>query len=470
MEKQNEKSLIYAWYVVIVLMLANISSFIDRQILYLLVDSIKRDLHLSDTEMSLLMGFSFALFYTIFGVFIGHLLDKFNRRNIVIAGVTVWSLMTALCGGINTYTQFFFVRMGVGVGESTLSPSAYSIISDYFPKNKLATALSTYSMGVFLGMGLASVIGASIIGTLPKSGLFYVPIFGAIYPWQMVFIYIGLPGLLIALLMLTIREPKRKDVGFGTSEVGDFSKSDVKNPKYTEGSSDFGNVVSDVGNFPTSDIPNPTLNEALKIIWLQRKAYLPISIGTAFTAFVSYGAAAWIPTYFNRTFGWQMKVVGFKYGLVVTIFSGLGVLIGGYLADYYAKNGVKDGKLRVGLISGIGILASSFNFLLSDPDMILKSLAIPAFFIAFPLGASAAAVQELMPNRVRALASSIFLFFINIIGMGLGPLVVALFTDFVYHDEKMIKYSLIGLYLIGGVATIICFLIGIKQYKNVKFD
>jgi MFS family permease len=435
MEKQNEKSLIYAWYVVIVLMLANISSFIDRQILALLVAPIKRDLHLSDTQMSLLMGLSFALFYTIFGILIGHLSDKFNRRNIVLAGATVWSLMTALCGGINTYTQFFLVRMGVGVGEATLSPSAYSMISDYFPKNKLATALSTYSMGVFLGSGLAILIGASIIGTLPTSGLVYVPVFGAIYPWQLMFIYIGLPGLLIALLMFTIKEPTRKEA------------------LNTEG----------------SPVSKPTLSEALKIIWQQRAAFLAISVGTAFTAFVSYGSSAWIPTYFFRTFGWQMKVVGFKYGLVVTIFSGLGVLVGGFLADYYTKNGVKDGKLRVGLISGIGILASSFNFLLSDPDMILKSLAIPAFFIAFPLGASAAAVQELMPNRVRALASSIFLFFINIIGMGLGPLVVALFTDFVYHDEKMIKYSLIGLYLIGGVATIVCFLIGIKQYKNVKF-
>lgn len=431
MNYSNQK-LDYAWYVVIVLMLANISSFIDRQILALLVGPIKRDLHLSDTQMGLLMGLSFALFYTLFGVLIGYSADKFNRRNIVIAGATVWSLMTALCGGISTYTQFFLVRVGVGVGEATLSPSAYSLISDYFPKNKLSRALSTYSMGVFLGMGLAILIGASIIGGLPKSGTVHVPVFGEIFPWQLMFIYIGLPGFAIALLMLTIKEPERKNAA---------------------------------GNLDTSE--KPALRESLKIIWVNRKAYLAIAAGTAFTAFTNYGSSAWIPTYFNRTFGWQMREIGLKYGLIVTIFSGMGVLAGGWLADRYAKEGVVDGKLRVGLFSGIGILLSSFNFLLSDPNWILLSLAIPAFFIALPLGACAAAVQEIMPNRVRALASSIFLFVINIIGLGLGPSVVAFFTDNIFHAEKMIKYSLVALYLIGGIATTLLFWSGLNPYSEV---
>ena len=382
--------------------------------------------------MGLLMGLSFALFYTLFGVLIGYSADKFNRRNIVIAGATVWSLMTALCGGISTYTQFFLVRVGVGVGEATLSPSAYSLISDYFPKNKLSRALSTYSMGVFLGMGLAILIGASIIGGLPKSGTVHVPVFGEIFPWQLMFIYIGLPGFAIALLMLTIKEPERKNAA---------------------------------GNLDTSE--KPALRESLKIIWVNRKAYLAIAAGTAFTAFTNYGSSAWIPTYFNRTFGWQMREIGLKYGLIVTIFSGMGVLAGGWLADRYAKEGVVDGKLRVGLFSGIGILLSSFNFLLSDPNWILLSLAIPAFFIALPLGACAAAVQEIMPNRVRALASSIFLFVINIIGLGLGPSVVAFFTDNIFHAEKMIKYSLVALYLIGGIATTLLFWSGLNPYSEV---
>lgn len=421
----------YAWYVVIVLMLANVSSFIDRQILALLVGPIKRDLHLSDTEMSLLMGLSFALFYTLFGIFIGHFADKFNRRNIVVTGVTLWSLMTALCGGVKTYSQFFLARMGVGVGEATLSPSAYSLISDYFPPNKLSRALSTYSMGVFLGMGLAILIGAGLISTLPTEGMVQVPVFGEIYPWQLLFFYIGLPGLLIAFLVLSIKEPERKE---------------NKNAQQAE---------------------QPGFAESFAIIWQNRSAYAAIVLGTSFTAFANYGTSAWVPTYFNRTFDWAMPVIGAKFGLIVTIFSGLGVLVGGWLADRYLRKGILAGRVYVGLISGLGILVSAGNFLLGNPDLILLSLAIPAFFMAFPLGAAAAAVQELMPNRVRALASSIFLFFINMIGMGGGPYVVAFFTDSVFHDESMIRYSLVALYLIGGIATIACFGLGLKPYRRI---
>ena len=429
MENQTTPNLRYAGYVIFVLMLANISSFLDRQILSLLVGPIKRDLHLSDTQMSLLMGFSFALFYTLFGVLIGHFADKFNRRNIIIAGITVWSFMTALCGGIHSYAQFFLVRMGVGVGEATLAPSAYSMITDYFPKDKLSRALSVYSMGIFIGSGLAILIGANLISTLPTSGTVHVPILGDIFHWQMLFVYIGLPGLIIALLLLTIKEPARQDAG-------------------------------------QLSVTQPSLRESMNIIRSKGKAYLFLCFAASFTAFMSYGSSAWIPTYFNRTFGWQMKEVGFKFGIIMTVFSTLGILAGGWLADKYVKNGIIDGKIRVGLISGIFIFLSSFNFLLSDPNMILLSLAVPIFFISFPYGASVAAVQDMMPNRARALASSIFLFFVNMIGMGGGPYLVAFFTDTVFQDEKMIKYSMIALYLIGGFSIMLFYFLTLKPFRN----
>ena len=170
----------YAWYVVGLLTLANISSFLDRQILALLVVPIKRDLHLSDTKVSLLMGLSFALFYTVFGIILSRLADSSNRRNIIIGGIAVWSLFTALCAGVKNYTQFFLARMGVGVGEATLSPSAYSIISDYFPKRKLGMALSVFSMGIFLGSGIALAIGSGIVSSLPTEGKITLPLLGDI--------------------------------------------------------------------------------------------------------------------------------------------------------------------------------------------------------------------------------------------------------------------------------------------------
>ena len=191
---ESTKSLKYAWYVVFLLAIANISSFLDRQILGLLVGPIKRDMHLTDTEVSLLMGLSFALFYTVFGVIIGRFADRTNRRNIIMAGIALWSLLTALCAGVKNYSQFFVARMGVGVGEATLSPSAYSMIADYFPKRKLATALSVFTMGIFLGSGLALAIGAGLVAGLPTEGTIAVPLLGNIYHWQKLFLMIGLAG------------------------------------------------------------------------------------------------------------------------------------------------------------------------------------------------------------------------------------------------------------------------------------
>jgi MFS family permease len=420
----------HAWYVVFILTLANISSFLDRQILALLVAPIKRDMHLSDTEVSLLMGLSFALFYTFFGIFIGHFADRFNRRNIIIIGISFWSIMTALCGGVNTYTQFFLARMGVGVGEATLAPSAYSMITDYFSKDKLARALSTYSMGIFLGAGFAILLGGLIVSKLPIEGTIIVPILGEIFHWQMLFVYIGLPGVVIALLLFTIKEPARGH--------------NLESTKIAFGSS-------------------------LKEIFSRSKMYLPITLGASFTAFASYGATAWIPTFFNRTFDWQMKEVSLKYGIVSAIFATLGVLAGGWLADRYTKRGIVAAKAKVGFIASVPILASGFIFLLNDPNLIIILLAIPCFFISFPYGASVAAVQEMMPSHVRALASSFFLFFVNMIGLAGGPYIVALFTDTIFADEMLVKYSLSLLFVITGVAMFVFYRLAIKfSPKSIK--
>ena len=211
-EVSKQSSPGYAWYVVGLLTLANISSFLDRQILSLLIVPIKRDLHLSDTKVSLLMGLSFALFYTLFGVIISRLADSSNRRNVIMGGIAIWSLFTALCAGVRNFNQFFLARMGVGVGEATLSPSAYSLISDYFSKRKLGMALSIFSAGIFLGSGLALTIGAGLVASLPPEGTVNVPLFGEIYHWQKLFLWIGVPGLAISLLMLTVKEPFRKGI------------------------------------------------------------------------------------------------------------------------------------------------------------------------------------------------------------------------------------------------------------------
>jgi MFS family permease len=429
---ENKPSLKYAWYVLGILTLANISSFLDRQILALLVAPIKRDMHLSDTKISLLMGLSFAMFYTIFGILIGRLADKTNRRNIIMTGVALWSILTALCAGVKNYAQFFLARMGVGVGEATLSPSAYSIITDYFPKRKLGIAMSVFTMGIFLGSGLALAIGAGLVAKLPTEGMLHVPVFGNIYHWQKLFLMIGLPGLLISLLMFTIKEPARKDL---------LQKDGVQTKL--------------------------TLKQSLQIVFKNPKTYLSICLGTSFTAFVSYGCTAWVPTYFNRTFGWPIPKAGLYFGLVLLTASITGVLWGGWYADKLKSNNILNGRVRVGLIATIVILISCFIPLINNPNIVLALFFIPLFFVASPMGASTTAIQELMPNQVRALSSAIFLFVLNMIGLGLGPFLVAFFTDSVFHDEKAIRFSLVALLLIGGGLGVLFYFIGYKGYKKV---
>ncbi len=427
-----QPSLKYAWYVVGLLTLANISSFLDRQILALLVAPIKRDMHLSDTKVSLLMGLSFAMFYTIFGILIGRFADRTNRRNIIITGITLWSLLTSLCAGVKNYTQFFLARMGVGVGEATLSPSAYSIITDYFPKRKLGIALSVFTMGIFLGSGLALAIGAGLVSKLPTEGMLQVPLLGSIYHWQKLFLIIGLPGLFISILMFTVKEPARKDL--------------LQN----EGA-----------------VTKPGMLESLKIVFKYPKTYLSICLGTSFTAFVSYGCTAWVPTYFNRTFGWPVPKAGLYFGLILLAASISGVLWGGWYADKLKSKNILNGRVRVGLIATIVILLSCFIPLINNPAIVMALFFIPLFFVSSPMGASTTAIQELMPNQVRALSSSIFLFVLNMIGLGLGPLLVAFFTDNIFHNEKAIRFSLSALFLIGGGLGTLFYFIGYKGYKKV---
>ena len=279
--------------------------------------------------------------------------------------------------------------MGVGVGEATLSPSAYSIITDYFPKRKLGVALSVFSTGIFLGSGFALAIGAGLVAQLPKGGTINVPLLGNIYHWQKLFLLIGLPGLVISLLMLTIKEPARKDV------------------MRTEGGQE-----------------KLSLSESFKIVFKHPKIFLGVCVGTAFTAFASYGCTAWIPTYFFRTFGWAIPKAGLTYGLVLLAGSVLGILWGGWYADHLKNKGYHNGRLRIGMIAGAMILVSCFIPLVSNPAIVMALLFVPSFFIASPMGASTSVIQELMPNQVRALASAIFLFLINMIGLGLGPYVV----------------------------------------------
>lgn len=406
----------YAWYVVAILVVAYTFSFIDRQILSLLVGPMKRDLLISDFEMSLLQGFAFAIFYALVGLPIGRMVDSKNRVAIISIGILVWSAMTALCGVARSYWQLFLFRMGVGVGEAALSPAAYSMLADYFRPERMGFALGVYGMGVYIGAGLALIIGAQVVGIVgaADASATIVPIIGEIYPWQIVFLVVGLPGILVALWMWTVKEPERRG------------------HMRTETNAD--------GEETHAPLP---LAEVVGFMWQNKATLASHHLCYALGAMMAYGVAAWIPTFLVRTHGWGVVDAGTYYGTIVMVFGTAGVVAGGWVGDKVTASGRANGRL---LVMGLGCLAAA-PFALTYPlvdniPLLFVLLSFATFFSTFAIAPGAAAIPELMPNQMRGFASAFMIFVITLIGLGLGPSIIAATTDFIYQDEMMIRYSL----------------------------
>ncbi|MEQ1439740.1 MFS transporter [Fontimonas sp. SYSU GA230001] len=417
----------YAWFVVAILMIAYVFSFVDRQILNLLVGPIRRDLGISDTQMSLLMGFSFAIFYTILGIPLGRLADSKSRRGLIAAGVVVWSVMTALCGTAKHYGQLFLYRVGVGVGEAALSPAAFSMIADYFPPQRRATAISVYSMGIFLGAGLAFLVGGLVIRFAAAQGAVVLPVVGEIRPWQLVFLILGGAGVLFSFAFLLVREPPRHGAAATVAPFG----------------------------------------EVFAYLWRNRRTVLCHNLGFAMLAFCSYGTGAWIPSFFVRTHGWDAGQVGIVYGLIVMVFGSAGIVFGGRLTDRWLLRGRDDAALRVGICASVICMLSGAAYLLA-PSGTLAAIAMSpaAFALGMPFGAAPAAIQEIVPNRMRGQTSAVYLFIVNLIGLGLGPTAVALFTDYVFRDDHALRWSLLIVGTVSNVAAVVLLAAGLRPYRE----
>ncbi|MBU3059561.1 spinster family MFS transporter [Pseudomonas indica] len=417
-----------AWITVTILMVAYVLSFIDRQILNLLVAPIRRDLVISDTQMSLLMGLSFALFYTVCGIPLGRLADTRSRRGLIALGVLFWSAATAACGMARSYVQFLFCRIGVGVGEAALSPAAYSLIADSFPAERRATAISVYSMGVYLGSGIAFLLGGLVIRFASAQGDVVLPLLGEVRPWQLIFIVLGAAGVLFTLLLLAVREPARRGVGAGVAVP-----------------------LAEVGRYIRSN----------------RRTVLCHNLGFAGLSFAGYGSAAWVPTFFIRTYGWDAGQVGIVYGSIVAVFGCLGIVFGGRLADWMARHGRRDANMRVGLYAAVAALPCVLLFPLMDEALWAVLLMAPTVFcLSMPFGVAPAAIQEIMPNAMRGQASAIYLFVITLVGLGIGPTAVALVTDYVFADDHALRYSLLIVTSLAVCGSILLLSKGLKPYRE----
>lgn len=424
----------YRWYMVGLLAVAYAVSYIDRLIISLMVDPIKVDLLLSDTQVSLLIGLSFALFYATTAIPIAWLSDRYNRRNIIIAGVSTWCLMTSACGFAKNFTMLFVARMGVGLGEAALAPAANSMIADSFPKEQLGKALGVFASGIAIGAGLALVIGGQVLALIGPSKPYDLPLVGIISGWQLTFIVLGAAGLVLAFLMFTIKEPKRKN--------------------------DAGAAIE------TTSISGPSIRETLRFFKQHKSVYATLFLGYAAAQTVFYATGAWIPSLFIRVFEWDVAKFGTYYGLVIGVMGIVGVSLGGWACDKLYKKGIKDAHWRV--VLGAFCFIPLYTLLpLFNNGWIVMAIMAAGNLAAFAAAIAApAAIIMITPNAFRAMATALFFFSINIIGMIAGPYLVAFLTENLFNDPNSIASAIAIIAAAAWAIAMSLLLFGFKFYKR----
>jgi MFS family permease len=413
-ESQSKHSVVYIWYVVGVLMVAYVFSFIDRQIFSMVVGPLRQDLHINDTQVGYLQGLTFAVFYTFFGILIGRLVDIYSRRTIIVIGMVLWSLFTTACGIATTFPQMLLMRMGVGVGEAALSPAAYSLVADYVPPRRMSVAIGLYGAGIYIGSGLSFLLGGLIRSYAATRGPMIIPLVGQIHSWQILFFIVGLPGILLAPLLYTVREPKTRG---GSAHV---------------------------------QVP---AGQVFGYIWNNGWTFLLHNVGFGLLSLIGYASAAWVPTFYERTFHWSPKDIGWVYGSIVMVFGSLGIIGAGRVADHLRARGRTNANLYVGVWIAILFTPIHFLMLLAPSGGWATVWLVPAsVLVAAPFGIAPAAIQQMMPPNMRGQASAVYLFVLNLVGLGLGPTAVGWFTDHIFHRDQ-IRYSMLLVFVTASVVS-----------------
>lgn len=409
---------IYGWYVTGVLLLGFTFSFVDRQVLNLLVEPIRTDLGISDTEISFLQGFAFAITYVLASIPIGRMVDRFNRVRIMIGGVLFWSATTIACGLSRNYWQLLLARTGVGAGEAALSPAAWSVLADYFHPDRLSRPISVYLMGPYIGAGIAMIAGAEVLDFTRTAGTIDVPLLGALAPWQFTFIAVGLPGILVAALIATIREPQRT------------------------GQQDVERVV-------------PAWREVWAHMRAQHRIYIALHLGVPFIVVMLYGLQSWTPTILVRVYDWDLADAGRTYGLIALFSGSAGVLTGPSVARLLTRLGRDDAPLLVAMLgaASAAVCLGAIPFQTSATGA-LVCIAGAGFSVTLPLALITATMQQVTPNAMRGVVNGAYVVTTNVIGLALGPTLVALCTDYVFNDPGAVARSLALVSLVMGPVAV----------------
>ncbi len=409
----------YAWYVVVLLTLAYAISLLDRWVLSLLVGPVKAHFGVSDTQMGLLMGFWFAVFYVTMGLPFGWLADRYNRRTIAGCAMLFWCTMTACCGLAKSFGQLAAARLGIGLGEAALTPAANSIIADYFPRERQNSAITFFNMGISTGMGFAYLIGGLIVAWMATQPPLVLPLFGRLETWQVVFLAAGAPGIVVAiLLLLTVREPLRRERLARSAREA-------------------------------------SLPRCVAFVKSRRGAYAPLLIGMGASPLMGY-AWQWLPTLFERVWGWQAPQFSFAYGCVLLVCGPLGAICGGMLATRWYARGQKDAPFRAALLGmGVTTVCSALLPLMPSPEWAVAMLVPASISGATGAACGAAAAVFMTPGEFRAQVSSIYVLTINGIGLLVGPTAVGLCNDYLFRATDGVRWSLVAVVAVaGGVLTL----------------
>jgi MFS family permease len=395
----------YAWYVCLVLMLLLALSYMDRSVLALLVAPIETAFSVRDTTMGLLQGAAFAVVYVLFAFPLARLADRGNRRNLIVCGVIFWCGATICCGLAQSIHQLFLARMSVAAGEAVLMPAAVSILSDYFGPRSRARALSVYSIGLYLGSGLAMGGGGALMKVLGPAGV-AVPMMGVLASWRIVFIVMGLAGLFVVPLLMGVREPRR---------------------------------LGDDGHSAEASLPFKQMVRELKT---KRAAVFGTIIGFALISLGATTISAWGATLFLRAHGWTISDAGLRLGALTLVFGPVGAISGGVAADWLAKRGRVDAKPFVGMLSASGCVVGALVLTLQSTMIAIIGVGLANYLIGFNFGIVQAGLADLLPNRMRAVISALYIATTNIFAATLGPLLVGILNDHVFRDPAEIAISL----------------------------
>lgn len=427
------RSTIYRWYVVLFLTAAATVSYVDRQILALMVGPVKRDLGISDTQIGLLVGLAFSIFYCAMIIPMAWLADTRSRRTVVGAGIFSWSMFTSLSGLAQNYTQLFMARMVVGVGEATLSPAAYSLLSDYFSRDRLPFAVGVFAAAPFIGIGLANIVGGSVIEYLESLPPVALPLLGLVRSWQFTFLLIGLPGIALSCLIFTVREPVRR----GRIDAAGNGRAAVS-------------------------------LRSIAVFLRQRWQFFLLHFG-GFVLFAILGwmFIAWVAEFFIRKHGMAPGEIGTAYG-IIALTAGLGGSIaGGRLATAMLRRETPDATLRLCMIGALLMAPVAICMPLLEDQRLALLLLIPlTFFMAWPPGLGIAALQAITPNEIRGRIIALYLVATNFLSFTLGPLLVGVFNDHVFHSEAAIGTTLATVSGFGYPLAALSLFLCLKHFRS----